>query len=70
MNKYIHLLDGKPAFFDGEQLCFADNRRHLNELLVDSLRTIRKHWYLSNEFRRSLGYLSERTRYSYLRVKV
>ncbi len=41
MSKYMHTIDGRPATFDGYQICFATFYGPAN-VLADSLRQIRR----------------------------
>lgn len=70
MNKtyYMHTLDGRPAFFDGEQICFLRRFGKPSMALAKSLKQIRLQQARSNEFRRSLGDYDEIKRYGYVRV--
>ena len=49
---YIHLLEGLPAFFDGEQLVYAGNSSndYVRELAF-SVHQIRKEQKISRKFR-------------------
>lgn len=71
MNKYIHTIGGKPAYFK-KQLWYAQNGVNLSKLLVKDLRTIRKQQLMSDEWRTAQG--MQATGYGadigYLRVKV
>lgn len=69
MNKYMHLIDSRPAFYDGEQICFANDGTTTSELFVDSLKRIRKEKRMTIDFRTKCGFelIDD---YSYLRVKV
>lgn len=50
--KYMHTIDGKPASFEGDQVCFS----HKQIKLVDSLYLIRKQQKQSTEWRKSQGF--------------
>lgn len=52
MAKYMHTISGAPAFFDGEQICFARRGASLQGILVDSLKQIRQEQSASNHFRK------------------
>lgn len=67
--KYMHLIDGKPAYFDGDQLVYAGHGVRLDELLVDSLHEIRQQRGASQRFRYKLKDYDDQG-YSYLRVRV
>lgn len=53
--KYMHTLNGQPAQFDGEQICFADKRIKL----ADSSVQIRREEQLSRRWRLQNGYENE-----------
>lgn len=72
MNKYIHTLGGKPAYFD-RQLWYANQGVSLDKLLVDDLQTIRRQEKASAEWRKSQGMQPDYGTgftISYLRVKL
>ena len=46
MSKYMHTLNGKPATFDGYQVCYATFYGKPNKL-VNSLRQIRREQQIS-----------------------
>ncbi len=68
MNKYMHLLNGSPAYFDGSMIGYACNGAKLSDILVDKLGDIHTHRGISNTFRRKRGW--EPQKYSYWRVRV
>ena len=71
MNRYMHLLDGKPAYFDGEQLVYAsrfDSYMTAERLFVNDLRTIRRQQQQTMEYRSSLRW-EPTGMYDYLRIK-
>jgi hypothetical protein len=67
---YMHTLRGEPGHFVQGQICYAKNGTALSELLVGSLREIRRQQQDSIRFRRLRGFDSDVNEYSYLRVKV
>lgn len=69
-NKYMHLLEGHPAFFDGDQICFAGRGCLLSSMLRDSLTQIRKEQKLSDAFRKEHGWRDFKTGYGHLRIKI
>lgn len=70
MNKYIHLIDGRPAYYlPGQQVYFAGHGVKIHQFLVDDLPTIRKQQMLSRRFRRDRGF-EHHMEYGYLRIKV
>ena len=66
--KYIHLINGEPAIFDGEQICFARHGMPLALMLRDSLDEIRENQKASYRYRVQNGFTLEGFEYSYLRV--
>lgn len=52
---YLHTLDGKPAYFDGQQVCFV-NYRGKAAPLAKNLAQIRKEQQMSDEWREKQGY--------------
>lgn len=66
--KYMHLIDGEPARFDGEQICYADKRRFPVKL-VDSLIQIRKEQRKSKAYRKAHGF-HDSDGYGYAKVIV
>jgi hypothetical protein len=67
MSKYLHTLDGKPATFDGFQICFASRYGKPN-LMAESLDQIRREQKISIKNRQERGY-SDDFKYGYLRYK-
>lgn len=66
--KYMHTIDGKPAQWSGEQIVFPYSRGSVR--LVDSLRLIRRHQLLTEEFRMSRRFDYDPDKYGYIRVRV
>ncbi len=59
MNKsiYIHILEGRPAFFNGQQLCFVtEGGGGKGAPVAYSLRQIRDEHRKSADYRRRKGY--------------
>lgn len=54
MSKYMHTIDGRPATFDGYQICFATFYGPANKL-CDSLSQIRKEQEITKENRERDG---------------
>jgi len=52
--KYLHTIDGHPAWFNGEQICFASPRKPL--FLADSLQQLRKEQLAAKHHRASKGF--------------
>lgn len=67
MNKYMHMIDGEPAFFDGNMICYAKNGLRLDKLLCDSLEQIRSEQQASIAYRKKRG--CPFMHYGYLRVR-
>ena len=70
VSKYMHTIDGKPAYFDGEQLLFCGKGTPLSVLFVDSLKEIRANQQSSEIYRKHVlhdysGYHG----YGYIRFK-
>lgn len=68
-NKYMHLIDGRPAIYykDG-QICFM---RHGDKIILcESLRQVRKEQAASYNWRIKIGYRDIESDYGYLRVRV
>lgn len=42
MSKYMHTIDGKPAYYDGEQIVYCGNGTPVSVLFADSLTEIRR----------------------------
>ena len=63
--KYMHTVDEKPAFYNGEQLCFAEKRWPV--IPVNSIETIKSQQERSKEWRLSRGHPLF-FKYDYLRV--
>lgn len=68
MNKYMHTIDGKPAFFHGGQICFVRQGVAMSELLVPTLRQIRREQQAAIAYRREKGWRV--FGYDYIRVRV
>ena len=65
--KYMHIINGKPGRFSGEQICYA-GVKNFKIRLVGSLKQIRKEQKLSKKFRKSMKW--EDTEYSYVLVEI
>ena len=63
---YIHTIDGKPATFDGWQICFASHYGHPN-IVRTSLKQIREDQIATAENRKASGLEDDPTRYGYVR---
>lgn len=71
MIKYLPTVDGKPARFDGEQLCYVStySRGRSQAVLLDSLAEVRKQIKASQKYRDDMGFRPD-MRYGYVRVEV
>lgn len=67
-NVYMHTMDFRPAYFNGEQLVHAYRGMPLDDLLVNSLKEIRQQQKKATEFRRSHGWDADG--YGYMLFKV
>ncbi len=68
MSKYLHTIGGKPATFDGYQICFATFYGKPNDLAA-SLRQIRREQAISIKNRRRDGLDFNLGEYGYLRYE-
>lgn len=50
-NYYIHTLNGRPAFFDGEQICYACKYQRAGNVACTSLAQIRREQRSSAKWR-------------------
>lgn len=70
MSVYIHTLNGKPAVFDGEQLCYVNKSGGpLDRLLRPSLETIRDEQRASTAYRERHGW-PHAGKHDYIRLSV
>lgn len=66
----MHTIDGRPAFFAGNQICFVLRTRKPHKLAKD-LKQIRREQKLTIKYRSEvLGIGEEPNKYSYIRVSV
>jgi hypothetical protein len=65
---FMHTLDNHPAFFSGDQICYAPYRRHVP--LVESLTQIKRDQRASEQYRNANGYQDHSPKYGYIRVVV
>lgn len=72
MKMYMHILNDKPAFFDGEQIVYMSRGRKINKIrIVKDLKTIRRQQRLCEIFRKSIGCYDFNTiNYSYVIIEV
>lgn len=66
MSRYMHTINGRPATFDGYQICYAIFCGTAN-VLADSLRQIRKEQQITIRNRKRDGYEVNVGEYGYLR---
>lgn len=70
MAKYMHTINGRPAFFAGEQICFLCSGETLSSVLRDSLKQIRDDQNRTVWYRRDVLKCGvEEKEYGYLRFK-
>lgn len=67
MEAYMHLLDDRPAWFNGNQIVFATRKRFAVPL-VDDLKEIRANRIDSYKFLSDNGYDTSEMDYGHLRV--
>lgn len=51
---YLHTINGKPAYFSGDQLVFAMQRQNVN-ILVPDLKTVIAQRRMTLDYRRRMG---------------
>jgi hypothetical protein len=66
---YMHMLNGKPAFYDGCQIAYAGHGLRIPDHLRSSLAVIRKEHQKSYLWREKQGW-ADNLHYGYSRVKV
>lgn len=64
--KYMHTIEWRPGFYDGQQVCYA-SRSPIP--LLDSLKEIRRQQRASNWWRRKRGW-AENSNLGYVKVAV
>ena len=69
INKYMHLLNGRPAFYDGQQVCFTGSQIKFSEL-ADSSGQIHKEYRLSENWRIDNKLTPYEWEHSFLRIKL
>ena len=65
---YLHTLDGQPADFSGEQVCYAVHYGKPNKLAT-SLKQIRREQQASREYRERIGFEND-CEYGYRRYSI
>lgn len=68
MSKYLHTIDGKPATFDGYQICFATFYGPANSL-AESLTQIKREQKISVRNRKRDGFDTDVGEYGWLRYE-
>lgn len=69
-NKYMHLINGKPGYFDGFQVCFSGDGLSFCGMFRGSLRHIKREQALSIQNRKKAGFDYNSNDYSYLRIRM
>ena len=69
MQIYIHTIDGKPAMFDGDQICFARHYGPGNKPCY-SLKEIRRQQEATFKYREERGYTYKVGEYGYIRYRI
>lgn len=65
---YIHTLNGRPAFFDGEQICYASKYQREGNVASTSLKQIRREQIKSSKWRYEMfGENGMKHEYGYVR---
>ena len=67
--KYMHTIDGMPAAFDGDQICYRSFYGKAQPL-CDDLAQIKREQQLTKKYRDSMGFSDYETKYSHLRILV
>lgn len=68
MTKYMHLLEGRPAYYDGHQVCFAQRSMKVSEM-CDSLYQIKKEWEKGEQWRIDQGFAKTSWRHTHIIIK-
>lgn len=64
--RYMHTIEGQPAWYDGEQICYASWRRVIP--LVRDLATIKRQRRAANDWRTMQGF-EPNENYGHFRVE-
>lgn len=70
MNRYMHTINGKPAFFYGDHIYQAVDGMTMEELTVPKLSVIRSQQTRTASYRRKNNLSGHRCVYGYLRIKM
>lgn len=71
MRLYLHTINGRPAGFGNEQICYASNNRSKWKAKpIKDLATIRKQQKQTFEFRKEQGYSFDESEYSYVIIEI
>jgi hypothetical protein len=69
---YMHMINGQPAFFDGEMVCYMNHAQHGHhrQAIVPSLKQLRAEQKASLAYRKRNNYADHVNEYSYCIVGV
>ncbi len=68
---YMHTLNGKPAYYtEGEQVSYAGKEILIPQMLVPSLKELRKQQKRSIEWRKAQGWSETPSEYGYVRIYI
>ena len=73
MKMYLHTIEGKPAGFDGEQICYAQTGKGWHAPLVKTLKQIRREQLKTINFRKKAfgeDEINNLIRYDYVIVEM
>lgn len=69
---YMHIVDGRPGMFDGDQIVIFNRYSSgitLKSVLKDSLKQIRDEQWKAIDWRKRRGYDTDPSEYDYIRIK-
>lgn len=67
-NYYIHTINGRPAFFDGNQICYASKHQREGNVACTSLAQLRRQQHRSAKWRYEMfGETGMKQEYGYVR---
>lgn len=69
MTKYMHLLNGRPAVYDGNQVCFAGQQIATKDM-ADSWKQVKEEYRLSENWRIEQGMEPYEWQHTYIRIKI
>lgn len=67
---YMHTLNGKPATFSGDQICYAAPSKKYPATLATSMAQIRRERRATERFRRRHGFWSVNDSYKHVTVSL